>query len=128
MNRRTLLKGFAAGVAGLMVPVTVAEAAEDVRRYWSLDQTMTGRHRMSVWAETFTEDERTSLFARWVEATEPRGGPENWLLPERKPYDQVTYYIGQSYTPVMGGPNHVYANSGVYVLSRDGREIVGKVS
>lgn len=37
MNRRTLLRGMAAGAAGLLLPPSVGEVAAEVeRRYWSL--------------------------------------------------------------------------------------------
>jgi hypothetical protein len=71
MNRRSLLKGFAAGVAGLMVPKGVAEVAaevqEDTRRVFALDRTMIER----------------------------RPG----YLSEFNPYNQRTFYWGQSYSP-----------------------------
>lgn len=40
MNRRTLLGGALATVAGLLLPATLDENVEAVRRYWSLDRTM----------------------------------------------------------------------------------------
>ncbi|MDQ3124784.1 MAG: hypothetical protein M3Q74_04190 [Pseudomonadota bacterium] len=43
MDRRTLLKGIAGAAAGLVLPTTVGENAEAVRRYWALDRTMVGR-------------------------------------------------------------------------------------
>jgi hypothetical protein len=39
-TRRTILKGLAATAAGLILPPTLAENAEAVRRYWALDRTM----------------------------------------------------------------------------------------
>jgi hypothetical protein len=40
MNRRTLLGGALATAAGLLLPATLDENVETVRRYWSLDRTM----------------------------------------------------------------------------------------
>jgi hypothetical protein len=43
MNRRHLLQGLAGLGAGLLLPATVEENAEAVRRYWALDRTMVHR-------------------------------------------------------------------------------------
>jgi hypothetical protein len=105
MNRRSLLKGFAAGVAGLMVPVGVAEAAEEVsRRYWSLGA-MPDDCGWPEWCQRL-QAHREQAFAQWVEAMEPRHYPITDLVPRNMdvgPYDQVTYEWGQSYYPLYDG-------------------------
>jgi hypothetical protein len=61
MNRRTLLKGIAGIAAGaLILPPTLDENVAAARRYWALDQSM------------LAERTRREMFAKWVEAYEPR--------------------------------------------------------
>lgn len=43
MNRRSFLKGLTIGAAGLLVPKAGLVDAEEVRRVWALDRTMTDR-------------------------------------------------------------------------------------
>jgi hypothetical protein len=42
VSRRSFLQGVAGIAAGLILPPTLAENAEAVRRYWVLDRTMSG--------------------------------------------------------------------------------------
>lgn len=107
MNRRSLLKGFAAGVAGLMVPVTVAEAAEEVsRKYWSLGAVPGDDWHGDI--ERWRSDllnYREDMFLQWIEAKEP-----------------LTYYIGQSYYPEKELRLPIYASDRFMNMGR--REVL----
>lgn len=82
MNRRTLLAGFVAGAAGLILPGGVSENAETARRWWSLGA-VPGRDPriIDMWEQDFIQSPPSTLL--WV-TMDP-------ALPDRDP--RVGFWI-----------------------------------
>jgi hypothetical protein len=107
MNRRALLKGFAAGTAGLLVPAGIEENIVAARRYWSLDHDMFtgagGVFRVSEYGRFWDADDSPAI-ARCIDRARRAGG--GVVL-----FDRPLFHISQpiellSRTMYQGNPEH----------------------